>query len=314
MIKLPNKDQEIYNLPLRILDIVAEYQRDGSVVIDTNSEGISLDSADFYPVLDYACDKFDINKSLVTIKTTNVEESHPEYNIQIVGNHWIPMCKKEFSRVLKEKNAAYKLGCFIGKPNWHRLVMAAWLFNNHKDKTLLTCHYDPTSERHRSDSELTRLHVESPAELDSVVKFINHCPIVLDEGFINYMIGPDKHYNILDEYHKILVDLVIETYITGISFFPTEKTLRPIIAKTPFIIMGPQGYLENMRRIGFKTFDKWWDESYDNYSGYDRIVEIRKVLDKVFTLYTVDDMQEVVEHNYNHLKTLHHDAVKLNGK
>jgi hypothetical protein len=316
MITLPNKDREIFDLPLRILDIVKEYQETGEVVIDTNHEGINLQTANFYKTLDYACEKFNIKKSCITIVTTNVEESHEAYNIKIVGNHWVDLSKKQFDKALPEKNIKYNVGCFLGKPNWHRLVLAAWLHNNYKAQTLLTCHYDPMSERHKIDSELTNVNVECSQELISVVKFIDHCPITLSEGFIDYTIGPDKHYNIIKEYDKIFVDLVVETYVSGASFFPTEKTLRPIIAKTPFVIMGSRGYLENLRRIGFKTFSKWWDESYDDYSGYSRIVEIRKVLTKIFELdtNTINEMQEVLNYNYSHLKSLTPGSVKLNGK
>ena len=66
------------------------------------------------------------------------------------------------------------------------------------------------------------------------------------------------------------MDIVVETYVSGQSFFPTEKTLRPIIAQTPFIVMGPKGYLANLRRMGFMTFGQWWDESYDNIANDDQ--------------------------------------------
>ena len=114
--------------------------------------------------------------------------------------------------------------------------------------------------------------------------------------------------------------MVIETYVSGISFFPTEKTLRPIIALTPFIVMGPRGYLENLKRIGFKTFSQWWDETYDDYSGYARIEKIKQVVNEICSwnnakLHTVlTEMLEVLAHNKKHLQTLSGDVVKLNGK
>ena len=155
------------------------------------------------------------------------------------------------------------------------------MYNNHKLKTLMTCHYDPNQERHQIDSELTEINRIYSEELPSVVKFLPQCPIYLTEGFLNYTIGPPTHYNIISEYRSIFLDLVIETYIAGISFFPTEKTLRPIIAKTPFVVMGPAGYLSNLQRMGFKTFSKWWDEGYDNFSNRQRIIEIKNILTSV---------------------------------
>lgn len=42
-----------------------------------------------------------------------------------------------------------------------------------------------------------------------------------------------------------------------------EKTMQPILAKRPFIMIGPCGNLKCLRSKGFKTFDLVIDESYD---------------------------------------------------
>lgn len=43
----------------------------------------------------------------------------------------------------------------------------------------------------------------------------------------------------------------------------TEKVLKPMIARRPFLVMGPAGVLATMRKAGFKTFEGIIDESYD---------------------------------------------------
>jgi hypothetical protein len=319
MINLPNKDRVIFDLPLRVADMIKEYQETGGLVIRTNTEGLCLTTAKFYPVLDYLCDNFSINKKKVTIITNNVEESHPEYKISVQGNHWITYCKPIFKYNLDPKTMNLKhVGCFLGKANWHRLILSSWLHTNYLDKTLLTMHYDPSSERHRLDCGINDINIMAPAELESVVQFIKHCPLTLDEGFLNYTIGPPTHYNIIHQYKNIFADIVVETYISGRSFFPTEKTLRPIIAQTPFIVMGPAGYLGNLRRMGFQTFDRWWSEDYDNYSNYDRLCQIKQVLDNIFKLDNnnlqslLKDMQNVLTYNRNHLQKINSSSVKLN--
>ena len=73
-------------------------------------------------------------------------------------------------------------------------------------------------------------------------------------------------------YQNIFLDVVVESHVAGQTFFPTEKTIRPIYALTPFVVFGPQGYLSNLQaRYGFKTFSNWWSEDYDNSQNYDRI-------------------------------------------
>ena len=35
----------------------------------------------------------------------------------------------------------------------------------------------------------------------------------------------------------------------------------------PFVIAGTSGSLDVLKKHGFKTFDKWWDESYDTVNN-----------------------------------------------
>jgi hypothetical protein len=43
----------------------------------------------------------------------------------------------------------------------------------------------------------------------------------------------------------------------------SEKTLIPLMQHKPFVITTGPNYIKNLKKNGFKTFDKWWDESYD---------------------------------------------------
>ena len=46
--------------------------------------------------------------------------------------------------------------------------------------------------------------------------------------------------------------------------FPTEKLNKCLMVGHPFIMVSTPRYLANIKKIGFKTFDRWWDEYYDN--------------------------------------------------
>ena len=270
-------------------------------------------------MLDYICNQFDIDKNKITIITNNAEEFNNDYRIIINPNHWIAKSKSIFNWQLSSKSDTLKhIGCFIGKPNWHRLIISAWLYNNYQAQSLQTIHYDTLDERHRIDAEISDININAPNELLTVINFIKHCPLTLEEGFLNYTIGPPTHYHIIKQYKNIFADLVVETYVSGTSFFPTEKTLRPIIAKTPFIVMGPQGYISNLKRIGFRTFNQWWDERYDESSNYDRIQAIQVILKDIFTWdqnkisQTLKEMSDILEYNRQHLQSMNNNAVKLN--
>lgn len=65
-------------------------------------------------------------------------------------------------------------------------------------------------------------------------------------------------------HHKTVVNVVLETHQRPSSeLFLSEKTFRPIYTAQPFVIFGNPGTLKALKDKGYKTFDKFWDESYD---------------------------------------------------
>lgn len=44
----------------------------------------------------------------------------------------------------------------------------------------------------------------------------------------------------------------------------TEKTLIPLNQHKPFLMLGGPYYLKKLKELGFKTFENFWDESYDD--------------------------------------------------
>jgi hypothetical protein len=65
-------------------------------------------------------------------------------------------------------------------------------------------------------------------------------------------------------YNNSYYSLVAETNAVNDFNFYTEKIVKPIMAKRLFIVIAGKGYLQNLRELGFKTFDGIIDESYDN--------------------------------------------------
>lgn len=58
-----------------------------------------------------------------------------------------------------------------------------------------------------------------------------------------------------------LLEIVPETSCD--IFFITEKTVKPIAAGMPFVIISCVKFLYHLRKLGFKTFHPYIDESYD---------------------------------------------------
>ena len=87
-------------------------------------------------------------------------------------------------------------------------------------------------------------------------------PISVDKEFDRSLINTSK--DMWYHHKQSLISVVTETYFYGTkSIHITEKTFKPISFCQPFILLSTPGSLAYLRDLGFKTFDGFWDESYD---------------------------------------------------
>jgi hypothetical protein len=86
----------------------------------------------------------------------------------------------------------------------------------------------------------------------------------------------------------------------------------------PFILVAPPHSLEYMKKLGFKTFDKFWDESYDQEDNHQtRLLKILDLIDYIDSksiheltiMYSA--MQETIEHNFLVLSKISNDFTVL---
>lgn len=118
----------------------------------------------------------------------------------------------------------------------------------------------------------------------------------------------------LDPYRKkYMINIITETnYFTPYQNF-SEKTIDTIRYRTPFLLVGPPNTLAFLKSFGFKTFDKYWDETYDKEKDHvKRLQMLTKTIDKIAKMSYNNrksmyiDMQDILIHNFENLKTLKH--------
>jgi hypothetical protein len=132
----------------------------------------------------------------------------------------------------------------------------------------------------------------------------NHSFESLDQVvFGQHLTGEDAinaSLSLLKFYDQFGIELVLETMTRGNTFFPTEKTLRPIVGMKPFLTYAPKNYLKHLRALNFKTFDSIWDESYDNFEGIDRWHRMKSVVQYIINNPMVlSQANPIVEYNKN---------------
>lgn len=83
-----------------------------------------------------------------------------------------------------------------------------------------------------------------------------------------------------EHYEKTFMSVVTETLPDTLFF--SEKIYKPLLAGHPFVVLGPVGSLAYLKELGFKTFDNWWDESYDTMENIsDRTEAIINILTRL---------------------------------
>ena len=113
--------------------------------------------------------------------------------------------------------------------------------------------------------------------------------------------------SLFDQAAESMLYLVSETVATKRRHHLTEKIFKPICLCMPFILHSTHGSLEYLRSYGFKTFDKLWDESYDQVvDDSERIKSIADLLIKLDASSAAekqalfDSAQDICKHNYQH--------------
>jgi len=130
------------------------------------------------------------------------------------------------------------------------------------------------------------------------------CPITsIDDHWVKDQYEPNHNTNrdLLAHYHRFDTEIVMETVTMGPAFFPTEKTVRPMVAAKPMLVYGPKDYLANLRTLGFRTWHTCWDESYDQLEGPARWRAIRDLMqqdlqaDPAIAQHNLKNLAQVIE-------------------
>jgi len=312
MINISTNDSRICNRDQVIIDIASAIQKNQPVNLDTMKEGPCAESLGLYKLLDNICETFSYPKSKISLTTSNLIESHPEYAIIKTPSLWyLEKTKRLEADSTKHFNNDFKhFGNFIGHGNCHRLQLGAYLYANHQPITLQTYHCTVTDSYHRSHIGLEDLlFTNGVDEFVNAVKLLSSTPLTLD-AIKSYPILLPETLNITTAYPNFFVEIANISYFSGTTFYVDEKIWRPMVMRTPFMVQGSQHFISNLHRLGFKTFSTWWNEDYSEDPCDCHTPAIIDNIERLSTL-TIDqlkdmyeEMRPTLEHNYNRLMTI----------
>lgn len=219
--------------------------------------------------------------------------------------HWFAngyLCAEHWYRLYKDVNVVTEY-----KPLQHKFICANRLIDDKRSYRIKFLNMLDVSQGKYSLLEQDPNTLRTPSEIypDNQVE-----PHSFDEhdnssAWINLCIYDDDKKEFTPSVWKSsFLHVVLETVVDRVHL--TEKIFKPIVLKQPFVLLNGAGGLEYLRSYGFKTFNDFWDEDYDNiedldsrmqaiadivnYVGDRSISELEKIREK---------MKPILEYNYN---------------
>lgn len=242
----------------------------------------------------------------VTILTYNPFLRHERYSIKFAPNRPCLESPVKIDPALQTWNGSKVFMCLYGRPTAARLVLASHMFEHHADKSHIHMGYS-NSDDELQLFELNKVATYSKDYIEPIGRMIKHMPLEIAPRTNYVPWGYDwAHESVLTtKYQDIFVDIVGETFVDGRTFFPTEKIVRAMLLKKPFIVYGSCDFMEYLRQMGFKTFYEYWNEDYDSYSAKERLARMIDTINHIADLPTstlhqmLESMQDVLDHNHD---------------
>jgi hypothetical protein len=319
-------DRELYYVGELCSKIIDGMQKDGTVTL-YSKESRSAKISGLYFLLDQLIAYHGWNKSDIIIDANNCLESHPEYTVKKDCTKVMLYGATEFFDVLQpsypveHRNWNHKktYGMFLGRANVTRLFG----IQQHKkfeyaDQGLVSWHHD------------TRAQLDDKVFVDFLTATGQTYEQMTDTrpfSDIGKIVTPpitgvaDGQVDWNSVYEKIGIELIFETSEHEEALTVSEKILRPMLYKRPFMLISGRHAIRNIKQHWasnkFQTinpvskmrfFENVIPLDYDKDEGIWRVEHVFDILrelirsGKINTI--IDDCQEDLEINYQLIKHL----------
>lgn len=160
---------------------------------------------------------------------------------------------------------------------------------------------------YKENLEYAKYYNVPDSYLETVVSLLDSIsqPLRIDSAD-EFIPNGSMHLGLNDQNIESFLHVVSETCFWDKKQHLTEKIFKPILLKQPFVLLGGATNLSYLKSYGFKTFEKWWDESYDNIEDpIERIKAVVSVIEQITKKSNIElqsmlvDMEEILEYNYN---------------
>jgi hypothetical protein len=271
------------------------------------------------PAVDYLC-------NLLTLPKPQIH--YCEYM-----ENWVPSDLKQFAGLNLDQIKHHYI-CLNGHSRAHRIDLLC-LLKQHQifEQGLITYNFGAeqvpddlsiktttdlagTGIGYRTSIPFSRINGRYAKNSRLIAAYNNHCHEFINQTKTQTLAG--SYLNQVDRYitnlelHPIqhaAVYLITETLMEYPHPYTSEKTWKGILYKRPFIVAGTPGSIKKLHRLGFKTFDSFWSEKYDQIDNTsDRICAVVDLVRDLCQLpltqlsMLVEEMEPIFEYNINVFK------------
>jgi hypothetical protein len=230
------------------------------------------------------------------------------------------MVRLALENIYSNRLREHKYICLQRRPHMHRLALYAEMYR-YKDIGILTMG--------NGDHELDLLNDITTPELfenievnhpKSFKKFIALKDTIPREYDVNLSEENPTSDNNYEKYLDSYLHIVSETFQQNESdrLFFSEKMIKPFVFMQPFVLFGASNSLVTLKDLGYQTFDKWIDESYDTIENdtkrfYAALTSVKHFItkDKIEMHELMMEMVPIFLHNYFNLSNSIKNSEKL---
>jgi hypothetical protein len=297
LIKYPQwgKDTDIFQyIKPKYLELLKSNQ--AYFIFDASTEGFSpLHDEPFFDLLYHNCNLYKIKPDQIIFVSSNLRDEQniktytKENNLEPINvfsfvsfeqvltiddKNSLEDCEKHYNQSLENcfKNHQSSYFSALSRVNrpWRSYGQAVLNSSSIRNRALIS--HSKADENHLNFLQTTGLSTKT------IKQFKKNLPLVVDRKDFK------KNWAVMTPYRNIhdqtIFQLVNETHVEDFdstSLFYSEKTFRPISLFQPFLIWGQRGANKFLKKLGYHTYDEWFDLSFDNEK--DPITRYNKLLE-----------------------------------
>lgn len=267
-------------------DFISQHHAHKHIVVRA-MDGENLENLGFLSFMRRLCEIFRISAHRVTVISSKRSDD---------AWQWIPAPYTIFWSVDGVTDAADHtrldarlFGITVGRFNPFRHRLLQILRRELDSEIFLVCNYTPQEVQAFYQKNTDQAYDDFRWMLDQRFEVDHALPNDFRyNGTIPWQIACQSYATLSSHWH---IEIIVETDFYMPSWF-TEKTSKCLYHGKPFVLIGGTGSLQNIRDMGFQTFNGIIDENYDLELTFD--ARVRQVCQQLTMIKNSPDPQGIV--------------------